>query len=101
MFKALSLTLITGLLAAPASADDCAIPGLSNGYLTTYFCGMFDAIVAEGRSRTIDPDDPEWPEGPGTEWLEIELLREAYRVDPRKTLELIERIRTAGGLPEG
>ena len=47
--------------------------------------------------RTITPDDPE---GDDTDWFQIELLRDAYRVDPKKTLELIARIRLAGGLPE-
>lgn len=79
--------------AEPAACDDL---GLS-AFLTEYYCGQFARIVDEGGTRTITPDDPE---GDDTDWFQIELLRDAYRVDPKKTLELIERIRLAGGLPE-
>ncbi len=72
--------------------------GLTSSYLTAMFCEQAQTIIDDGTTRTIG--EPDWPEGPGTEWLENPALREAYRVDPRKTLELIQRIRIAGGLPE-
>jgi len=100
---ALSLFLIPGLAGTQAVANipDCEIPGLGSAYLTSYFCGLFDGIANGEATRTLIPDEADLPQGPGYEWLEIELLRDAYRIDPKKTLELIQRIRTAGGLPEG
>lgn len=98
--RILSLALVLATAAGSAGADDCPQLGLESGYLTAYFCGQFARIVADGTTRTIDPEQQNPPEGPGYDWAEIELLREAWRVDPKKTLELIQRIRTAGGLPE-
>jgi hypothetical protein len=99
----LTLTLTTGLAATIARADTCPDLGLDSAYLTQFFCDQFAEIIADGTTRSIDPDDPDGPdlpEGPGTGWVAEEMLQEAWRMDPRKTLELIDRIRTAGGLPE-
>ncbi len=50
---------------------------------------MTRSITQEG-----NPDLPE-----GQEWADFPLIQDAYRADPRKTLDLIERIKGAGGLP--
>jgi hypothetical protein len=102
--KALILTLAALAFAPAARAEDTATAtpacdglGLNSAFLSEYYCGQFTRIVEGGETRTISPDDPDVAE---TDWYQIELLRDAYRVDPKKTLELIERIRLAGGLPE-
>lgn len=97
---ALALPLIAGLPAHAARAEDCAALGLPSEFLAEYFCDRFEEIVESGATRTILPDDQDLPDGPEYEWLQQDLLREAWRVDPKKTLELIQRIRLAGGLPE-
>lgn len=79
---------------------DCPDLGLQSDFLAAYYCDQFERIVLDGETRTIGPDQPELPDGPGFEWLQSDLLQEAWRVDPKKTLDLIDRIRTAGGLPE-
>lgn len=98
--RILSLALAVAAAAGAARADDCPSLGLHSDYLTAYFCDQAARIIAEGTTRTIDPEQQNPPEGPGFDWAEVELLRDAWRVDPKKTLELIQRIRTAGGLPE-
>ncbi len=82
-------------LALPASADPCEGLGLRNAYLTQHFCKLLGDIRTEGATRGvgIQEADPLQPD-----WLEIPVLRDAYRADPRKTLELIRRIKDAGGL---
>jgi hypothetical protein len=103
----LSLTLAAGLAVtaslAAADQEDCPDLGLDSVWLSQFFCDQFGQIIADGTSRSIDPDDPDGPalpEGPGTSWASMEMLQDSWRMDPRKTLELIDRIRTAGGLPE-
>jgi len=98
----MTLAACLAVTASLAASGDGACPdlGLDSVYLGQFFCDQFDQIISGGITRTIDPDSPALPEGRGTDWVDIELLQDAWRMDPRKTLELIARIRTAGGLPE-
>ena len=98
----LSLTASVTLLSlAPAmvSAQEtgCEALEVPNPYLNAQFCARLKAL-ADNRNvpptRSVDYLDPETRklvEGVG-------LIREAYEVDPAKALELIKRIRDAGGL---
>jgi hypothetical protein len=98
----LTLIVTTGLAATAAGAEtvDCPALGLDSAWLTEFFCSELGDILGD-TTRAIEPDETPLPNGPGTDWVNIPLLQDAWRVDPRKTLELIDRIRTAGGLPEG
>lgn len=104
MKKTIGWALLAGLIPHLAQAQDqlpdCPDLGLQSDFLAAYYCDQFERIVDEGGTRTIDPDAAPLPDGPGYEWLQSNLLQDAWRVDPKKTLDLIDRIRTAGGLPE-
>ena len=101
-------TLITCLFALAASTaqsedavDECAALGIENAYLADHFCAQLDALAAPsgGTTRSIVPEgDPDQDLSPIAEWEAIGLIQDAYRADPRKTLELIERIKGVGGL---
>lgn len=99
------ITATTLLLATThvASANsDCIELGLPSDFLTKFYCKELQAIIDEnGGTRsygetTSSPNDP-IADGP---WANIKSLKEAYRADPSKTLELIKRIKSAGGLTE-
>ncbi len=91
------VALVVVLLAAAsgARADECSELGLESTFLTQYYCGMLQETAKDpGATRGwTPPDGEELPEETG-----IELIDRAYRADPRKTLELIKRIKGAGGL---
>lgn len=85
-------------LAAPASAVevDCEVLGLENALERDAFCTALQKLIPDQPTRSMGmltelPDEP---------WAEIEMIQEAFRADPRKTLELIERIKNAGGLAQ-
>lgn len=89
-------------LAQAAHAEDCTQLGIENDYLQKMFCAELDEIIdADPISRGIGgDDDPDSDtdnlfEGLG---IDAEVFKKAYRADPSATLELIERIRQAGGL---
>ncbi len=92
----LCFVLLTGHGAASASADDgCDELGLKSSYLTAYFCNALEDIAktpGQGRQLGTDRGEPV-EEVPG-------VVDRAYRADPRKTLALIKRIKSAGGLAE-
>lgn len=96
--------LILGLglwpLAAPAA--ECPDLGVANAYLAQMFCDQLNGIVAtEPATRGVtdgNDQEPEAAEMPP--WAGFPLLKDAYRADPQATLELIARIKNAGGLPE-
>lgn len=98
MRNLLSATLLICTALPAAASEDCEALGLGSVFLTDHFCAQLEAlrdikpltrsIVAEG-----DPD-----ELPADAWASLGLIQDAYRADPRKTLELIERIKGAGGL---
>jgi len=98
---ALFLLLFTAGSGASAGdpAEDCKELGVPNAYLAQMFCTELRALLPPGASRGLDETDPALPDG--ADWSGIGLLRDAYRADPRKTLELIRRIKDAGGLTSG
>ncbi len=90
---------LTLLAASPATAEDCPDFALDSAYLHGFFCGQLDQIIGP-KTRTIEPDAPvSTPDGLPQEWLGIPAIRDAYRVDPARTLEMIQRIKDAGGEP--
>ena len=93
-------TFVLSITASAAHADDCAVLGLSNDYLQDHFCMQLQGLgQSTGTTRSIVQEgDPDADESAIAEWLSIGLIQDAYRADPRKTLELIERIKGAGGL---
>lgn len=98
----IALVAIALIAASGAAADECDELGLESPELTEEFCNAL-RIIAEppGATRTILPDvpgkaEPEDPSGP----TGVGIVDRAYRADPRKTLELIKRIKGAGGLTE-
>lgn len=92
------------LVAAPslASAQDCADFGLTSRYLTGFYCDEFRSLAGDAeRTRSMNSTPgAETPLPEGEIWGEIDIIREAWRADPKKTLALIARIRNAGGLVE-
>ncbi len=97
--------LITAFVAAcatTAAADEaeyCPDLGLENAFLSAHFCAQLQAIApGTGTTRSITQEgNPDLPQG--QEWADFPLIQDAFRADPRKTLDLIERIKGAGGLP--
>ncbi len=87
--------------ASGASAQDLECPdlGVENEFLASHFCAQLQALVpGTGTTRSITQEgNPDLPDG--QEWADFPLIQDAYRADPRKTLDLIERIKGAGGLP--
>ncbi len=92
-------TLVLACHATLASAQDCPELGLENEFLTDHFCAQLQAIApGTGTTRSITQEgNPDLPDG--QDWAEFPLIQDAFRADPRKTLELIARIKGAGGLP--
>ena len=95
----LSFSVILAVSASPVLAEDCPGFGFKADYLDTHFCDQFEDIIGPA-TRGMGPDETvSAPDGLAPEWWELELVREAHRVDPAKTLDLIARIRAAGGEP--
>lgn len=93
-----ALTLVWGVQ-AQATSTDCSALGLSNTYLSDLFCSELEALAGTtGATRSITQEGNPDSDNPVAEWEQIGLIQDAYRADPRKTLELIERIKGAGGL---
>jgi hypothetical protein len=96
--KAARLAFLAICLAPPAMAQEgCPALGFQSNYLNDLYCQRLAEIVEEAPdapSRSIDMLDDD-----SRRILEeFGLIREAYHADPKKTLELIKRIREAGGL---
>ncbi len=94
---------LSGLLmfaALPVAAEECPTFDLDSDYLSGFFCGQLEQIIGP-KTRTItEPSNPittqeDLPDG----WLDLQAVQDAYRVDPGRTLALIQRIRDAGGEP--
>lgn len=85
------------IAATPAAmAADCEEMRLSSSYLTELFCAELGEIAGpDGATRSITDGSEE---APLADWPDFTLLQDAYRADPKKTLELIARIKKAGGL---
>ncbi len=95
--------LLSGFLmlaALPAAAEDCPTFDLESDYLSGFFCGQLEQIIGP-KTRTItEPTNPiTAPEDLPDGWFDLEAVQDAYRVDPGRTLALIQRIRDAGGEP--
>jgi len=89
-----------GLAFADDTDPECAALGLRNSYLTQLFCSQLRELGAgNGPSRSIVQEGNPDQDSPVADWGAIGVIQDAYRADPRKTLELIERIKGAGGLP--
>ena len=96
---------MVALAATPAIGEttDCPDLGLDNAFLSDHFCAQLQAILpqegeATGTTRSITQEgNPDLPQD--QDWANFPLIQDAFRADPRKTLELIERIKGAGGLP--
>jgi len=84
--------------AGSAAAEGCEALGLQSSYLTELYCSELEAL-AEDNEATRSVTEGETVSEPEDPFLRnIEVIREAYRADPKKTLALIARIRNAGGL---
>lgn len=93
--------LVLAGLPTGAQAEECGRLGLESAYLARYFCDLLTDIAKDpgpGRGVLGEPDGAGAPGLP--RWADIELIQDAYRADPRKTLELIKRIKGAGGLAD-
>lgn len=105
MFRpAIILCSTLSLIATAAAATETTCPdlGVENAFLADHFCAQLQAIVpqdgdATGITRSITQEgNPDLPDDQN--WANFPLIEDAYRADPRKTLELIARIKGAGGL---
>ena len=84
---------------APAFAEDCPSFALDSTYLHGFFCGQLDQIIGP-KTRQLPPTNPiTTAEDVDEAWLSIPAIRDAYRVDPGRTLDMIQRIKAAGGEP--
>ena len=102
---AIALLAGTGAVAETSSAEDeCAALGLESQFLTRTYCKLLKELADEnGATRSFGEGstDTDAGEAPGIGDLEgITIIRDAYRADPKKTLDLIKRIKNAGGLGE-
>lgn len=97
MYRLLPIIFL-GMTATAASASDCAELDLTSEGLTQYFCdALKDIGDAPERTRSAGSGGQSEAD-PLPDWAEVEIIKEAYRADPRKTLDLIKRIKNAGGL---
>ena len=84
--------------AMPRDAAECAALGIPDPAIAQALCAELQALAAGnavsrgfgGSAGSRDPVLDEWPD--------VTLVQDAFRADPRKTLELIRRIKDAGGL---
>ena len=83
----------------PVLAEDveCSVLKVPNPYLNAQFCSRLKAL---GDNRVVPPTRGVTQIDPETEKLvsEVPIIQEAFEADPAKALELIKRIRKAGGL---
>lgn len=104
------ILILLMLMAMAHGAQACPRFGLETAYLSEFFCREFDALAGqpapapsdEPVTRTIEPHQGDGPgplPGLGPDWMALPTVSEAWRVDPAATLQLIERIRAAGGRP--
>lgn len=97
MYRLLPIVFL-GLTATAAHAEDCAELDLESTHLTQYFCdALKDVGKAPATTRSAGIGNQSDAE-PLPEWAEVKIIQDAYRADPRKTLDLIKRIKNAGGL---
>ncbi len=96
----IALAVIVLATASGDVDDGCGELGLESAALAEEFCEELREIARPpGNTRTLDWTDPDGGEtGELTGPTGITVIDRAYRTDPRKTLELIQRIKSAGGL---
>ena len=86
------------LALAPAALadDDCPDLGFETEWLNAFYCARLRSL-AEGPA--VPPDRSVGvPDDEAAELIDgVPLVREAFHADPRSTLDLIDRIRAAGG----
>lgn len=99
MCRVLALIALMGS-SLPASSETCEGLGLASSYLTQHFCKQLNDLSKSGEpTRSVTSGDEIVRTGPVLpDWPDVTILQDAYRADPRKTLELIRRIKEAGGL---
>jgi len=90
-------------LATQAGEEPVACPdfGLNDSALQQLFCAQLNGILRQtgsDRSSGSDIDLPPKSELDNAPWRRLDGLNRAFERDPKKTLELIDRIRSAGGL---
>ncbi len=99
MYRVLATTALI-LAAGNAQASECDVLGVTEPELAASLCAELKALgdgTETGRSFGTTKNEEET--GPALqEWADLDLIQDAYRADPRKTLELIRRIKDAGGL---
>ena len=91
-------TVFCSVAGSSAVAADCPDLGIGNEYLSQFFCEQLSDLAGPV-TRTIRGDSDKTFEGAPPDWVQVPLIRDAWRSDPAKTLELIKRIRDAGGRP--
>ena len=98
MHRVLAISALI-IAAGDLQAGECDVLGVAEPELAASLCTELQALgAASGTGRGFGTDDGE-DDGPALqEWAGIDLIQDAYRADPRKTLELIRRIKNAGGL---
>jgi len=81
---------------AAAADEHCPDFGFGVAWLNDYFCARLETLAeseADPPDRSVGVPDDE-----AAELIEgVPLVRDAFQADPRSTLELIDRIRAAGG----
>ena len=98
------LLVTIGAIAAAqiGHAEECGELGLKNSYLVEYFCDQLKGVSGpKSTTRSVfgNDDNEDLEAGaPFEQWPGFDVLQDAYRADPKKTLELIARIKKAGGL---
>lgn len=85
--------------AAIAQEDGCIDFGFDNAYLQAHFCKELRRLGENGLGTrsAVSGDDSTQQAGDIPPWAELPVLQDAYRADPSATLELIQRIKSAGG----
>jgi hypothetical protein len=99
MYRILAIgTLI--IAAGELQASECDALGVAEPELAAGLCAELRALGGTSETgRGFGTTTPNEDDRPGLEeWADIDLIQDAYRADPRKTLELIRRIKDAGGL---
>lgn len=91
-----------GVFAATQSPamEACPDLGVNNAYLAQQFCAQLQALSETETTRSMGTNDTVTIPDLSSDWAEVEVIQDAYRADPQKTLALIARIRKAGGLNE-
>jgi hypothetical protein len=93
---AVAAVTLLALSHAAVADEHCPDFGFDTQWLNDFYCARLEAL-ADG--RTVPPDRSVGvPDDEAAELIEgVPLVRDAFQADPRSTLDLIDRIRAAGG----